>query len=97
MKYEIANPDPAGTIESFKSLGYTIEAAVADLVDNCITAQARNINVEFTWDGRNSWVAVTDDGDGYDRSRTRHRDDHRGQGTSGYSAARRTSAGSAWA
>ena len=64
MKYEIANPHPGGTIESFKSLGYTIEAAVADLVDNSITAQARNINVEFTWDGRNSWVAVTDDGDG---------------------------------
>ena len=45
MKYEIANPDPAGTIESFRSLGYTIEAAVADLVDNCITAQARHVNV----------------------------------------------------
>lgn len=64
MRYEIANPDPGGTIESFKSLGYTIEAAVADLVDNSITAQARNINVQFTWDGRDSWVAVTDDGNG---------------------------------
>jgi hypothetical protein len=68
VKYEIANPDPAGTIESFKSLGYTIEAAIADLVDNCITAQARNINVEFTWDGRNSWIAVTDDGAGMTES-----------------------------
>jgi Histidine kinase-, DNA gyrase B-, and HSP90-like ATPase len=68
VKYEIANPDPGGTIESFKSLGYTIEAAVADLVDNCITAQARNINVEFTWDGRNSWIAVTDDGVGMTES-----------------------------
>jgi hypothetical protein len=64
VKYEIANPDPGGTIESFKSLGYTLEAAVADLVDNSVTAQARNINVEFAWDGRDSWVAVTDDGNG---------------------------------
>lgn len=64
MRYEIANPDPGGTIGSFKSLGYTIEAAVADLVDNSIAAEAASINVEFTWDGRNSWVAVTDDGNG---------------------------------
>ncbi len=46
MKYEIANPHPAGTIESLKSLGYTVEAAVADLVDNSITAQARHIDVQ---------------------------------------------------
>jgi len=64
VRYQLANPDPAGTIESFKSLGYTVEAAVADLVDNSITAQAHHINVEFTWDGRNSWVAVVDDGIG---------------------------------
>jgi hypothetical protein len=64
VRYQIANPDPGGTIDSFRSLGYTIEAAVADLVDNSITAQARNINIEFTWDGRDSWIAVIDDGDG---------------------------------
>jgi len=64
VKYQIANPDPAGTIDSFRSLGYTVEAAVADLVDNSITAQARHVNVEFTWDGRDSWIAVSDDGTG---------------------------------
>jgi hypothetical protein len=64
VKYQIANPHPGGTIESLKSLGYTIEAAIADLVDNSITAQAGNIDVKFTWDGRNSWVAITDDGNG---------------------------------
>lgn len=64
MKYEIANPHPGGTIESFKSLGYTLEAAIADLVDNSITAQASHIDVMFTWDGRNSWIAVTDNGNG---------------------------------
>lgn len=64
MNYDIANPHPAGTIASLKSLGYTIEAAVADLVDNSIAAQARHIDVVFSWDGRNSWVAVVDDGNG---------------------------------
>ena len=64
MNYEIANPHPAGTIESLRSLGYSTEAAVADLVDNSIAAEARQIDVIFTWDGSRSWVAVVDDGHG---------------------------------
>lgn len=64
MRYEIANPHPAGTIASLKQLGYTTESAVADLVDNSIAARARNIDVVFTWAGRDSWVAVVDDGHG---------------------------------
>lgn len=64
VNYEIANPRPAGTIESLRSLGYSTEAAVADLVDNSIAASARQIDVNFTWDGRSSWVAVVDDGHG---------------------------------
>jgi hypothetical protein len=64
VNYEIANPHPAGTIESLRSLGYSTEAAVADLVDNSIAASARQVDVVFTWDGRQSWVAVVDDGHG---------------------------------
>jgi hypothetical protein len=64
VKYEIANPYPAGTIASLKQLGYTIESAVADLVDNSIAARAHSIDVIFRWDGRHSWVAVVDDGHG---------------------------------
>jgi Histidine kinase-, DNA gyrase B-, and HSP90-like ATPase len=64
MRYDIANPDPAGTIMSLRSLGYSVEAAVADLVDNSVSAAARHIDVYFTWDGADSWVAVTDDGSG---------------------------------
>src|SRR5580704_15618946 len=64
MKYEIANPHRAGTIESLRSLGYSVEAAVADLVDNSIAAKAQQVDVLFTWDGQASWVAVIDDGDG---------------------------------
>lgn len=64
LAYDLANPHPAGTIESLKSLGYSTEAAIADLVDNSIAADARKIDVTFTWDGRHSWVAVADDGEG---------------------------------
>ena len=45
-------------------LSSTIEAAIADLVDNSISAKAHNIDIEFTWAGRKSWIAVVDDGDG---------------------------------
>jgi hypothetical protein len=64
VDYEIANPHPAGTIESLRSLGYSTEAAVADLVDNSIAADARQVDVTFNWDGQDSWVGITDDGHG---------------------------------
>jgi Histidine kinase-, DNA gyrase B-, and HSP90-like ATPase len=64
VKYEIANPHPGGTIESLRSLGYTVEAAIADLIDNSIAAHAQQVDVTFSWDGRESWVAVVDNGNG---------------------------------
>jgi hypothetical protein len=65
VEHEIANPDPAGTIESLGSLGYTPEAAIADLVDNSISADARNVWIHFHWAGaEESTVAVVDDGHG---------------------------------
>ncbi|MCP3758385.1 ATP-binding protein [Streptomyces sp. TBY4] len=62
--YDIAAPDPAGLVASLSSLGYSLEAAVADLVDNSISATARHIDIAFTWAGKDSWIAVVDDGDG---------------------------------
>ncbi|WP_339155843.1 ATP-binding protein [Actinomadura luteofluorescens] len=64
MDFDVAAPDPAGMVASLSSLGYSLPAAVADLVDNSISAEARNIDVDFTWGGQNSWIAVTDDGRG---------------------------------
>ncbi|MGW3911147.1 ATP-binding protein [Streptomyces sp. NPDC005070] len=64
MTYDIAAPEPAGMVASLSSLGYSLPAAVADLVDNSISVNAQNIDVEFTWAGRDSWIAVVDDGEG---------------------------------
>lgn len=64
MTYDIAAPEPAGMVASLSSLGYSLPAAVADLVDNSLSAHATNIDVEFTWAGRDSWIAVVDDGGG---------------------------------
>ncbi|MFE1952248.1 ATP-binding protein [Streptomyces sp. NPDC059524] len=62
MAYDIAAPEPAGMVASLSSLGYSLPAAVADLVDNSISVEAKNIDVEFTWAGSDSWIAVVDDG-----------------------------------
>ena len=53
-------------IESLRGVGYSVETAVADLVDNCIAAGARNIQVDFHFDGPDSWMTLIDDGRGMD-------------------------------
>lgn len=57
-------PRPAALIEALRSFGYTPATAVADLLDNSITAGAEKIDVEFTWAGRESHVTIRDDGCG---------------------------------
>ena len=63
-KYDIVNPIPAALIESMRAFGYSPETSVADLMDNSISAGARNIWVKFVWLGSDSYVAIIDDGSG---------------------------------
>lgn len=46
-----------------RAVGYTFEAALADLVDNSIAADACSINVRFSVSG-DPYVAILDDGCG---------------------------------
>jgi hypothetical protein len=62
--HEIAAPHPGGTIQALGSLGYSLAAAVADIVDNSIDAGARNVKVSFEWAGRDSFIEIADDGTG---------------------------------
>lgn len=64
MSYEVVVPDPSGTIASLSALGYSLEAAVADIVDNSIDAGATEVDVHFHWDGDASAVVIADDGTG---------------------------------
>lgn len=57
-------PRPAALIESLRSFGYTPATAIADLIDNCITAAATNVAVNFKWAGRDSQITILDDGTG---------------------------------
>lgn len=56
-------PDPVSLIESMRAIGYTPETALADLIDNSISADATSVRIEY--DGTaEPFVAVLDDGCG---------------------------------
>jgi len=45
IKAEIVNPNVCNLIESLRDIGYSFEVAVADLIDNSITANASEIKI----------------------------------------------------
>lgn len=59
-----APPRASGTIEALRGLGYTTEAAIADLVDNSIAAGATEVCIDFHWLDGDSWITLLDDGRG---------------------------------
>jgi len=63
---EIVTPGAAALIHSMRAFGYSVETSVADLLDNSITAGAKNIDVHFHWDGEDSYVTILDDAAGMD-------------------------------
>ncbi|WP_030140402.1 ATP-binding protein [Pseudomonas fluorescens] len=56
-------PHAASLLESMRSIGYTLDSAVADLIDNSISAHAKEIHIEFR-PNDNPYIAVIDDGRG---------------------------------
>ena len=59
-----AEPEASSMIETFRAIGYNIETAVADIIDNSISANAKNIWVNFEWLGSKTWLSIKDDGTG---------------------------------
>lgn len=51
-------------IETFRAIGYNLETAVADIIDNSISAGAKNIRVNRFWRGGQSVISIEDDGCG---------------------------------
>lgn len=64
--YDIVNPGASAMIESLRAYGYSLNTAIADLLDNSITAHAKNIWIHMHWAGESSWLSITDDGSGMD-------------------------------
>lgn len=63
-EYDLAEPRADAMIQSLRAFGYDLSTALADLVDNSIAAEAKNIWLEFFWNGADSYIAMTDDGHG---------------------------------
>ncbi|QSZ66928.1 ATP-binding protein [Methanofollis aquaemaris] len=61
---EYADPRPSALIESLRAFGYDLKTSIADLIDNSISAHAKNIYVDFYYNGFDSSVTITDDGIG---------------------------------
>ena len=53
-------------LESLRGLGYSTAAALADIIDNSISAEATEVRIDFTWDGPSSRIAILDNGRGMD-------------------------------
>jgi hypothetical protein len=63
MREVIHPPKAPAMLASLRALGYSFEAAVADIVDNSVAADASRIDIQFRPEPR-PYVAVVDDGHG---------------------------------
>ena len=66
-KAEIAKPNPKSTINSYRSFGYNLSSAIADIIDNSISANANEISLDYRWNGQNSFISISDNGIGMNR------------------------------
>jgi HSP90 family molecular chaperone len=90
IKTELISPNVANFIESFRDIGYSFEVAVADLIDNSITAKARLIKI-YTVANPDIVLSMLDNGTGMDeeelveamRLATKHPNDKRERGELG--------------
>ncbi|MGO5463119.1 ATP-binding protein [Bifidobacterium animalis] len=62
----LCEPDPT-LMESMRSVGYDLKTAVADIIDNSIAADARNIDIYYHDYGEEPFIAIIDDGNGMNR------------------------------
>jgi len=67
-EYDIVNPGAAAMIESLRAYGYSLNTAISDLIDNSISADAKNIWIHLHWAGSDSWISIIDDGIGMDET-----------------------------
>ena len=67
--FDHAPPAPGAMLEALRGLGYSPEAAIADLIDNSIAAGATRVSIEFLWAGPESVLRIIDNGRGMDARR----------------------------
>jgi len=68
QEYDTVVPEPESILQSLRAFGYSIETAIADLVDNSISAHANTILISFGIDKHNEFVRIEDNGIGMSES-----------------------------
>lgn len=63
-KTRSAPPRAMAMLESLRGLGYSTGTALADIIDNSISAGASEVRLDFSWDGEGSRITVLDNGRG---------------------------------
>jgi hypothetical protein len=71
LKYEEANPNPEFLIKSIAEQGYSLETALADLIDNSISAGADKIDIIVSLSSEPFALYVADNGCGMDKATLR--------------------------
>ncbi len=66
-KFLDAPPEASAMLEALRGLGYSTPSAVADIIDNSISANASLVELRFNFKGPQSNVCILDDGCGMDR------------------------------
>lgn len=62
-------PKPSSLIVSLRDIGYSLSTAVADIIDNSITAQAKEIDIMTEWQDGDPYLAIIDNGEGMSRDK----------------------------
>ena len=68
MKYQDNPPNAASLLSSLRDIGYNIETAIEDLIDNSITAESTLIEIRMIWNEGEPWDAILDNGKGMSKS-----------------------------
>ncbi|MCY3674340.1 MAG: ATP-binding protein [Paracoccaceae bacterium] len=73
LKYDIngtdsrekhVSPNASALIEGLRDFGYNLETALADIIDNSISAGASNVEIITETESDDPWIAIIDDGMG---------------------------------
>jgi len=66
-EYKSNIPQAEFLMGAMRSMGYSFEAAIADIIDNSISANAKNIHIKFPINPIDCYVSILDDGIGMDQ------------------------------
>ena len=64
MPIEEVSPRASSLIMSMRSLGYSFNNSIADILDNSITAEANQIEIKCLWEGLEPIIEIKDNGKG---------------------------------